>query len=296
MVLSNQRPDVVIHSDPLNGQAIVMDCRTNDPTLAGDCIKCAQTPGAANDEGTRQKNSKWLSATTAQRDTFLPFCIEVGGRISTTSLDFLRNLSFATSNTPSDRAAFLTWALQRIHCTSQRGVAQMIHACPSIRADNHELPFGGLVPLGLPPPPPAFRRPVPCHPPAQPPAWPLTAALALPDPQIPQALPPPPPLSPAFHFPILPAHTYPPPVDPTPDQPFTDPPWSVGPSPTQVDNTIPVMADLPQEPIPALPTRASSHIGATRQNQDQLYFSGPPLGLPLSQVDTGGAVYLHDLP
>ena len=26
----------------------------------------------------------------------------------------------------------------------------MIQACPSIRADSHELPFGGLVPLGLP--------------------------------------------------------------------------------------------------------------------------------------------------
>jgi len=293
MILSNQRPDVVVHSDPLNGRAIVVDCRTNDPTLAGDCVKCAQTPGAANDEGTRQKNSKWLPVTTAQRDTFLPFCIEVGGRISTSSLDFLRNLSFATSNTSSDRAAFLIWALQRIHCTSQRGVAQMIQACPSIRADSHELPFGGLVPLGLPPPPPAFRRPVPLRPPFQPPVWPPAAALALPDPQVLLPLPPPLPLSPVHHFPISTSHTYPPPVDPIPDQPLIDPPWSVGPSPTQVVVTNSALTDMPYEPTPALPTRASSQFDGTQENQDQLYYPGPPLGLPPEQ---GGAVYLHVLP
>jgi hypothetical protein len=55
MILSNQLPDIIIHSDPFNGQAIAMGCRTNDPTLVSYFVKCAQTSGAANDEGTRQK-------------------------------------------------------------------------------------------------------------------------------------------------------------------------------------------------------------------------------------------------
>ena len=118
IILPNQRPDVAIHSDPLIGRAIVIDCRANDPTLASGCVKCAHTPGAANDEGTKEKNSKWLPVTTVQRGTFPPFCIEAGGHISTTSLGFFRNTSFATSDTSSDRVTFLTESLQRIHCTS----------------------------------------------------------------------------------------------------------------------------------------------------------------------------------
>ena len=100
----------------------------------------------------------------------------------------------------------------------------------------------------------------------------------------------PPPATPVFHIPTFSAHTYPPPVDPSPDQPPTDPPWSVGPSPTQVDATNFVAIDTLQEPPPALPIRASSHVGDTQENQDQFYYSGPPLGLP---PVSGAAVYLH---
>ena len=131
---------------------------------------------------------------------------------------------------------------------------------------------------------------IPIRPPAQPPAWPLAAALTMPDPHIPQALPDPPPATPVSHIPTFSAHTYPPPVDPSPDQPPTDPPWSVGPSPTQVDATNFVAIDTLQEPPPALPIRASSHVGDTQENQDQFYYSGPPLGLP---PVSGAAVYLH---
>jgi hypothetical protein len=57
-------------------------------------------------------------------------------------------------------------------------------------------------------------------------------------------------------------------------------PWSVGPSPTQVDATSIVAIGTLQEPPPALPIRASSHVGDTQENQGQFYYSGPPLGLP----------------
>jgi hypothetical protein len=53
------------------------------------------------------------------------------------------------------------------------------------------------------------------------------------------------------------------------------------------------LTDMPYEPTPALPTRASSQFDGTQENQDQLYYPGPPLGLPPEQ---GGAVYLHVLP
>jgi hypothetical protein len=109
---------VVFHPD--SGRTIIADVRTNDPTLAEHCVQCAQTPGYANDRGTADKNKKWLPVTTAQHDSFLPFCIEVGGRMSPESLDFLRALSFSAGGPPSDRAAFLTWSLQRVHCSSQR--------------------------------------------------------------------------------------------------------------------------------------------------------------------------------
>jgi hypothetical protein len=201
MVQSNQRPDVVFYPD--SGRAVVTDCRTNDPTLAGNCRKCAETPGHANDTGTTEKNKKWLPTTQAQNDVFLPFCIEVGGRMSPASLDFLRSLSFAAGGTPSDQAAFLMWSLQRIHCTTQRGIARMIQACPVTRSDSHVLPFGGLVPLGLPPPPLALRRAIPPRPPIHVPhSWHLQAALALPTPPtpLPTTAPPIPILPHPSHF------------------------------------------------------------------------------------------------
>ena len=104
--------------------------------------------------------------------------------MSPESLDFLRALSFSAGGSPSDRAAFLTWSLQRIHCSSQRGIAQMIRSCPITRMDSHALPFGGIVPLGLPPPPATLRRAIPRRPPTSTAAqtWPSHAARALPAP------------------------------------------------------------------------------------------------------------------
>ena len=51
-----------------------------------------------------------------------------------------------------------------------------------------------------------------------------------------------------------------------------------------------VAIDMPQEPPPALPIRASLQVDDTQENQDQFYYSGPPLGLP---PVPGAAVYLH---
>jgi hypothetical protein len=178
-----------------------------------------ETYHAARSESTRtglpdipQRNdttsSIWLPVTTSQRGNFLQFCIEVGGHIGTTSLDFLRNLPFTTSNTSSLGAlphfltwGSLTWALQRTHCTSRRGVAKMIQVYPSIRADNHELPFGGLGPLGLPLLPTSPSSLSPSNRISRPSSTSSLATrgcLRLAWPPNSQALPPPLPLTPAF--------------------------------------------------------------------------------------------------
>mmetsp|Transcript_33463 Transcript_33463/g.61184 ORF Transcript_33463/g.61184 Transcript_33463/m.61184 type:complete len:321 (-) Transcript_33463:110-1072(-) len=276
MILSNKRPDVVFHSDPLNGRAIVVDCRTNDPTCSNICSSCALTPGTANDAGANSKTKAWLPATTAQQDQFLPFCIEVGGRISPTSLDFLQRLSSATSNSTSDAAAFLTWALQRIHCTSQRGVAQMILACPITRSGAYELPFGGLIPLGLPPPPLALRRTLSPRLPPTPPTWPLQAALAMPTP--PQLTPRLPTLPPTFHFPVIPSNLPSPPRDQhhTLAPPTLWPPQS--PPTTPLQAAVPMTLIPPRAPLPTPDAQDPHHNN--HDNRVNLGNHQPPVCAP----------------
>ena len=86
------------------------------------------------------------------------------------------------------------------------------------------------------------------------------------------------------------AHTYPPPVDPSPDQPPTDPPWSVGPSPTQVDATNFVAIDTLQEPPPALPIRASQLACRRHPRKPRpILLFRPPIG-PAPRV-RGGCLF-----
>ena len=94
----------------------------------------------------------------------------------------------------------------------------MIQASPTLRSGSYVLPFGGLVPLGLPPPPVFLRRAIAPRPrPVHTPTWPYTAAAHMPTPP-PLPLPPPSPLrphSPPQHSdPNCPA--WPPPTTPSP--------------------------------------------------------------------------------
>ena len=70
------------------------------------------------------------------------------------SENFIRRLSFAAGGTASEQAAFRTWALQRLHCTSQRGVARIIRHRTPIHMGLRRVAPRGYRNLGFLPPPP----------------------------------------------------------------------------------------------------------------------------------------------
>ena len=181
---SNKRPDVVFYIET-TGQAHIVDVRTNDVTIHNWCKKSALTPGYANDQGMLLKNKKWQALSAAQNDHFLAFGIEVGGRLHPASDNFIRRLSFSAGGTASEQAAFRTWALQRLHCTSQRGVARIIrHRAPINMGPRQVDPRGyrnlGFLPPPPPLPPPPLLPPLPSpFPPPSPPRLGLLAQAGL---------------------------------------------------------------------------------------------------------------------
>ena len=116
------RADLISQS-PGDSFSHVIDVRTVDPCASESCRKAARYPGSAADGGERLKNSKWRGLVHAQGDVFVPFVIEAGGRFGNAALDFLHAASTNIGSSPSERAAFMTYALQRLHLTSQHGVA-----------------------------------------------------------------------------------------------------------------------------------------------------------------------------
>ena len=65
---------------------------------------------------------------------------------------YLDELSVAAGGPSSDRVAFKTYALQRLHAATFRGVALLINSRPVLRTGAEVPPERGALPLSLPPP------------------------------------------------------------------------------------------------------------------------------------------------
>jgi hypothetical protein len=160
---SGMRADVVVHKSTPNGplspyqDIIITDVRTTDPCNKHGCRKAAVVPGAANDYGTKLKNSKWQQKVESQGDTFMALCIEAGGRLNEQFLKLIDYFASVNGSTEAERRAFTIFALQRVHLASQRGVAQLIRAQEPIPDGPCFLPPRGLLDLGV----------LPCGPPVE---------------------------------------------------------------------------------------------------------------------------------
>jgi hypothetical protein len=102
------------------------DIRTCDPLLSHCVSRCSLHPGYAADLGVASKNRDWLEITHTQGDQFLAICHEQPGRIGEGALAYLGQLAARFSSTTSQRNAFRTFWLQRLHITNSRGSSDVI--------------------------------------------------------------------------------------------------------------------------------------------------------------------------
>jgi hypothetical protein len=157
---SNKRPDSFAVS-PDGTLELAIDVRTCLTTSPTNCVKAAQSPYYAADQGTTLKMRDWGAPTQAAGISFLPFCVEEGGRLGESSLRLLDFFSLSLNSTSSDGAAFKTYALQRIHLTNQRGVARIINALKPIPSNPHVVSLPANYELAPPPPRPQAHARVP---------------------------------------------------------------------------------------------------------------------------------------
>ena len=76
------------------------------------------------------KERAWTAQAEAQGETFYPLAIEAGGTLNAHFREFLELPAVASSPSPSEQAAFLAFALQRIRAVSLKGSCAIILARP----------------------------------------------------------------------------------------------------------------------------------------------------------------------
>ena len=171
---SNKRPDSFAVS-PDGAIELAIDVRTCGVTCPTNCLSAARSPCYAADQGCTLKMRAWVPPIQSAGLSFLPFPVEEGGRLGDPCYRLLDLFSLSMNTTVSDKSAFKTYALQRIHLTNQRGVARIINALKPIPSDPHVVVSSTNYELAPPPPRPqahASRAPIP-HPPRPP--WAATS-------------------------------------------------------------------------------------------------------------------------
>ena len=123
MVLANAglRADMVIHETP----SIITDVRTCNTSDKKICRKAAKAKGTAAEAGATAKDDKWKDLVLAQGDSFIALAHEDGGRMGEPALGLINHLAHRFGSIKTEHAIFTNYALQRLHITSQRGVAAL---------------------------------------------------------------------------------------------------------------------------------------------------------------------------
>ena len=153
MVLANAglRAEMVLHETP----SIITDVRTCNTTDKKICRKAAKAKGTAAEAGATAKDDKWKDLVLAQGDSFIALAHEDGGRMGEPALGLINHLAHRFGSTKTERAVFTNYALQRLHITSQRGVAALCRKLQPLPLGPALLSPGVTVhKLGVPP-----RRP-----------------------------------------------------------------------------------------------------------------------------------------
>ena len=125
--------------------------------------------GAAAEVAALSKERAWIAQAWAQGETLYPRAIEAGSTLNARFHEFLQLLAVASSPSPSERAAFLAFALQRIRAVSPKGTCPIILPRPVSRTAPGGVHRHATLPLVQPKPRPrvaAFVSPPPrpqCH-------------------------------------------------------------------------------------------------------------------------------------
>ena len=150
---TGKRPDNFAVS-PDGSAQVAIDVRTCVTTSPTNCAKAAQSPCYAADQGSAIKLQSWLPFTEPAGLSFVPFCVEEGGRFGD-GCHFLIDLFASSLNSlTSTKEAFKTYALNRLHLANQRGVARVINALKPIPTDPHVVVTPTTYELAPPPPRP----------------------------------------------------------------------------------------------------------------------------------------------
>ncbi len=150
---TGKRPDLILTS-PDEGRQIIVDVRTCLVSSPTNCKRAAEIPGTAADLGATEKRRNWSGPAHSAGFEVAPICVEEGGRLGEACLALIMDLSRTLSTSESDRAAFRTFALQRVHMASQRGIARIINELAPIRHGPHVIPGPTYFELAPPPPRP----------------------------------------------------------------------------------------------------------------------------------------------
>ena len=118
------------------------------------CPRGAIHTGAAAEVAALSQERAWTAQAEAQGETFYPLAIEAGGALNAHLREFLKLLAVASSPSPSERAAFLAFALQRIRAVSLKGTCAIIFARPVSRTAPGGVHRRGALPLIQPKPRP----------------------------------------------------------------------------------------------------------------------------------------------
>ena len=94
------------------------------------------------------KNRKWGDYVNVQGDRFVGFAVEAGGALGDGARSLLDLAACAYGSSTAEIAAFITYALQRIHIITQLGVARTIRANMPIPTGARLLHLPGAVDLG----------------------------------------------------------------------------------------------------------------------------------------------------
>ena len=160
---SNKRPDSFAVS-PDGTMELAIDVRTCLVTSPTNCLKASRLPGYAADQGAIMKLRDWIQPTQAAGQSFIPVCVEEGGRLGDGTHRVIDLFSLPLNSTTTDKGAFKTYALQRLHLTNLRGVARVINALKPIPANPHVVVFPTSYELAPPPPRPQAHARAPVLP------------------------------------------------------------------------------------------------------------------------------------
>ena len=117
MVNLNKRADVALYKGLYN---VLIDVRT---IAGGDqryCCAAASSPGYGAAWDAVQKDAAWLAQARSQGDTFFALCHEAGCRAGRGCEVFLDQLCSVAAASQSERIAYMTYALQRLHAAFPR--------------------------------------------------------------------------------------------------------------------------------------------------------------------------------